>query len=476
MTVRSTTDTDDAASVSPSSSGVGTNKLDRGIVVLIAAMATAAFMAVLNGTAVSVALDSFQQTFDAPVSLVVWVMVGYLISAGMALPLMGWASDRFGTRQVFLAGLAIFVGGSILSGLAWSAPTLIIFRVIQGFGGGLLEPASLALVAAVAPKSQVGKIMGFFSLIINIAPVLGPLFGGLLVGSGLWRGIFLINIPLGIAVLISALRLIPRPAANTTGGSGVKADIRGMVLLSPGVVGLLFGFNQWGAGADLWIVILSLGLGLVLTGLYVAHALTTRAVPLLDLRLLKTPGFAGSLSVMALVGLIMYSQLVSLPLYAESVHGLSGAWRGLLVCALGVGLIVSMSNASRISDQTGPRPLVRFGAIATALGMATFALFNGSWPLPAVLALFVFIGLAFGCVASPAFSSVYRILPAESIAQGTTSLFITVQLTASLGVTLIGFLMSRVAEGQFTWVFGILTVAALVAALMSRLLPGRPVA
>ncbi|KNX37513.1 DHA2 family efflux MFS transporter permease subunit [Luteipulveratus halotolerans] len=444
-------------------------RLDSTTRVLVATMAVAAFIAVLDGTAVTTALHDLQGSFGAGVSGIVWVTTGYLIAAGLALPLVGWATDRFGGRQVFLTGLGIFVLGSVLSGLAWSVESLIAFRVIQGFGGGLLEPVSLAVVAGAAPRDRVGRVMGLMSLIINIAPVLGPLVGGLLAGNGLWRGIFLLNLPLGAAVLVSALRTLPRTAPAR---AGLRADVRGMALLSPGFVLVLLAVNRWGEGARGALPLVLVLAGAALMTAYVRHALRTDA-PVLDVRLLAVPEFARALLIMGIVGFTMYSLLTGLPVVAERHYGLDGLAQGALVTSLGAGLLVSMSNAARISDRIGPRPLVSAGALTMVPLLAATAVLHDTLPLLALMVLLALTGLAFGTVASPTFSSVFRSLPQEQAAQGTTGLFITVQLAASFGVTVLGLLLTQLPEDPFTPLFAVLAVAALAAAVLARGLPGR---
>src|SRR6187549_2706713 len=145
----------------------------------LVALGLAALLAVLDGTVVAVALNPLARAFDAPLTTIVWVTIGYLLAVASVLPLLGWAAARFGGRAVFLAGLALFVLGSALSAAAWSAGSLIAFRVLQGLGGGLLEPMSLALAAGLAGRDRVGKVLGTMSMIINVAPVLGPILGGL---------------------------------------------------------------------------------------------------------------------------------------------------------------------------------------------------------------------------------------------------------------------------------------------------------
>jgi EmrB/QacA subfamily drug resistance transporter len=446
-------------------------RLDRRTQILVSVLGAAAFVAVLDGTAVTASLATLTTSFDTTLPVVVWVTTGYLLAAGSVLPLVGWAVDRFGGRAVFLTGLAAFVAGSVLTGLAWSVEALIAFRVLQGFGGGLVEPASIAVAAAVAPREHVGRVMGRFSLIINIAPVVGPLLGTLFADNGLWRLIFLINLPLGALIVLAAIRCVPAANESTTSTS---PDLVGMILLAPGFVFVLLTINRWGAGADAAPVIVMASIGGVLLAVYVAHALRTPRVPVLDLRLLRTKAFAAALLVMCVVGFIMFSQLSVLPVLAEQQFGLHGIARGVLTSALGVGLLFSMSNAGRISDRVGPRPLVVGGSVVTAAGLGIVGLVYDSWPLPALLALYVVVGLGFGSVAAPTFASVYRTLPAESAAQGTTALFIVVQLFASVGVTVMGLLLDRGGAGVYSTAFTILAAAAVAAALIGTRLPGRP--
>ncbi len=460
-------------SVKQPSTSTPTADATAGSTAALIALALAALLAVLDGTVVAVALQPLSTAFDAPLTTIVWVTVGYLLAAAAMLPLLGWATARFGGRAVFLTGLGLFIVGSALSAVAWSAGSLITFRVIQGLGGGLLEPTSLALAAGLAGKDRVGRVIGTMSMIINVAPVFGPIVGGLIAGSGHWRWIFIVNIPLGIAVLIAALAFIPadRPDAETT--IRPVADVRGLLLLTGGYLAILFALNRSGQHGVGSLVTTAAIVGILLLTTYTRYALTTSRTPAFDLRLLRRPGFAATLTVMGFVGLIMYSLVTALPIFGAERHQLHGWEQGLLVCALGVGLLISMSIAGRISDRTGPRPLVRAGAMVTAAGLLTFALGHDRLPLPALFVLFMVTGLGFGSTASPTFASVYRTLPAAEQAQGTTALFMTVQLTASLGITLLALLQSRTPDQWLTVLYLILTISAVTIAVLSRALPGR---
>ncbi|OHV40748.1 multidrug transporter [Pseudofrankia sp. EUN1h] len=455
------------------------------------ALGLAALVAVLDGTVVSVALRTLAADFDAPLTTVVWTTVGYLLAAATMLPLLGWLTARFGGRAVFLTGLGLFGLGSALASLAWSAEALIAFRVVQGLGGGLLEPTALLLAARLAGQDRVGRVLGTISMIINVAPAVGPVVGGLLLTTGHWQWIFVVNIPLCLGLLVVALVYIPadRPAraapdqdaeaggteagGTEAGGAVPTADVRGLVLLTTGYVAVLLALTRAGqAGAGL-VVALAAAAGVALLAGYARHALTATTTPAFDLRLLRRPGFGASLAVMSCVGLLMYGQQSALPIFGAERHHLHGIGQGLLVCALGLGLFVSMSWGGRMSDRTGPRPLVRAGSVVTAAGLLTFALTHDRLPLAAVFVLFVAIGLGFGATASPTFASVFRTLPPAEQPQGTTALFMSVQLSASLGITVLGLLQARAGDDWVTWLFALLTAAALAMLALSRRLPGR---
>lgn len=442
-------------------------------VLALLALALAALLAVLDGTVVTVALHSLSSDLDAPLTTIVWVTIGYLLAAASMLPLLGWAMARFGGRAVFLTGLGLFVLGSVLSALAWSAPALIAFRVLQGFGGGLLEPTALTLAAAMAGRDRVGKVLGTMSMIINIAPVLGPIVGELLLKTGHWQWIFLINIPLGGVVLLMTLAFVPANRPDPT-LPRPSADLRGLALLSVGFVAILFALNRSGQTDVGPVIVLSAVTGATLLALYTRYALRATTPPPFDLRLLRRPGFGAALGTMGIVGFVMFSLLTALPLFAEQHDAVFGLREGVLVVGLGLGLFVSMSTGGRASDRTGPRPLVRAGSIGTAVGLGTFAIAHDDLSQPVLFALFVGIGLSFGLTAAPSFASVYRILPVPEQPQGTTALFMTVQFTASLGVTTLSLLQARAGDHWLTVLFAILAVGALAQTVISRALPGAP--
>src|SRR3954468_7506348 len=174
------------------------------VVVIIGAV-----MSILDTTIVNVALETLRIDLGAPLSTIQWVSTGYLLALATAIPLTGWAAERFGPRQVWMTAVAAFVVTSGLCGLAWSAESLIGFRVLQGFAGGMIMPFGMITLAQTAGPERVGRVMSVVGVPMLLAPVLGPVLGGLIVTHLSWRWIFFVNLPIGVVGLVLAARLMP---------------------------------------------------------------------------------------------------------------------------------------------------------------------------------------------------------------------------------------------------------------------------
>src|SRR5690349_17962825 len=198
--------------------------LDRHLLTLGAVVVLGAFVAILDATIVNVALPTLGAELDAPVATLQWVMTGYLLAFAGVIPLTAWATRRFGDRRVFLAALATFMAGSALAASAWSIEALIAFRVVQGLGGGLIMPVGQAILARAAGPQRIGRVMSLVGVPMLLAPIVGPLAGGVIVETASWRWIFLVNLPVGAAALALAFRLLPR----TVPAAGARLDVTGL--------------------------------------------------------------------------------------------------------------------------------------------------------------------------------------------------------------------------------------------------------
>ena len=216
------------------------NALDRDTMVIAAVVLLGAIMSILDTTIVNVAIDRLAIDFNASLTTIQWVVTGYTLALAAVIPVTGWAADRFGTKRIYLSSLALFMLGSALCAVAWSAGSLIAFRVLQGIGGGMIMPAVMTIMTKKAGPHRMGRVMGILGVPMLIAPILGPILGGWLVDDVSWRWIFLINVPIGIVAVILAYIVLepdkPQPSH--------RLDWLGMALLSPGLTLLIFGLAE----------------------------------------------------------------------------------------------------------------------------------------------------------------------------------------------------------------------------------------
>src|SRR5580700_7327470 len=252
-------------------------------------------MSILDTTIVNVAIETLSKDFKSPLSTIQWVSTGYLLALSIVIPLSGWSVERVGAKQMWILSLVVFLVGSILSGAAWSAQSLIVFRVIQGIGGGMILPIGQSIMAQAAGPQRIGRVMSVLGVPMLLAPILGPVIGGLIVTSISWRWIFYVNVPIGIVAIVLAARILP----STRSELKPRLDTLGLFLLSPGLASLVYGLSQLGSSGSTVSVAVPITIGLVLILAFVSHAAkphTGRAAmrrppPLIDVRLFKDKGF-----------------------------------------------------------------------------------------------------------------------------------------------------------------------------------------
>src|SRR5829696_142039 len=259
--------------------------LGREVWVVAAVVIVGVIMSILDTTIVNVALETLSRELDAPLDTIQWVATGYLLALATVIPLTGWMTERFGSKRIWMISVALFGLGSALCGLGWSAESLIAFRVLQGFGGGMIMPVGMALLAQTAGPTRVGRVMSVVGVPMLLGPILGPVIGGVIVDSVSWRWIFYVNVPIVFVALAMAARLLKPDAGRADAG---RLDWLGLLLLSPGLGLIVFGLSESeshrGFGDPVvWGPMVS---GVVLVALFVRHAIRATR-PLIDVRLFR---------------------------------------------------------------------------------------------------------------------------------------------------------------------------------------------
>lgn len=247
---------------------------------LVVVLVFGAVLPLVDTTVVNIALDRLSATFQVAVGTVQWVVTVYAVAAAVAIPLTGWLSRRHGARAVWLSALLLFLAGSAACGAAWNIQSLIAFRVVQGIGGGMTMPVLQTLLMRSAGPEQARRAMAAIGVPAVLAPVLGPLAGGLLLDHLGWRSIFLINVPICLVALALARRRLPATPGEPAGGF----DVTGLVLLGPALAALVYGLSRAGDGTagGAGGIAVPLAAGLALLTCFVAHAMRQGGAALVD--------------------------------------------------------------------------------------------------------------------------------------------------------------------------------------------------
>ncbi|GAB7184894.1 MDR family MFS transporter [Kitasatospora sp. Ki12] len=407
-------------------------------------------LALLDSTIVNVGIDSVGRDLHSSIGAVQWVATGYLLAISLTMPLSGWAAGRFGARRAWLASVVLFVLGSALCGLAWSTGSLIAFRVLQGVGGGMIQPLGQAIIIQAAGPSRIGRVMGTLMLPISLAPVLGPILGGLVLEHLDWRWMFLLNVPVGLLILLLAARWLPADEASDAPRPGL--DVTGLLLLSPGLTGLLYGLSTIGDGGPAgWA---ALAAGTVLVVLYGGHALRTgrggTRAPLIDLRLFARRGFTVATANSFLQGAALYSSMFLVPLYYQQVRHVGAVEAGLLLAPQALGTAVTAMLAARITDRLAPRPLVLIGIVCSLVGTLAFTrLGSGSepagWLIAGSLAL---RGAGMGIIAIPGLAAVYGSVEKAQVPAAAGAVNVLNRVGGALGTAVLTLALQQAQHGR----------------------------
>ncbi|MFD8492855.1 MDR family MFS transporter [Amycolatopsis sp. NPDC059657] len=452
-------------------------RLDPALVRLGAVLVLAAVLAQLDATIVTVGIGSIADVFRATVTTVQWVSTGYLLTVAFTAPLSGWLLRRFGGKRVWLASVALFVLASALCGLAWSAESLIVFRLLQGVGGGLMQPVGQALAVRHAGPKRIGRLVGLITVPVSLAPILGPVVGGLLVGTVGWRWLFLVNVPLGVLALVLAARVVPADAAERD--TKLRPDGLGLMLLPPGLVALVYGLAQVGqAGFDMtqaWLMIA----GFVFLAGYVVHALRTERTPLLDVKLFAGKGFALAGINTFLLGAALYSSMLLLPLYFMQVRGLSPLAAGLMLAPQALGTALVAAPSGKLTDRHGPRAIVLAGILLTIAGTVPFVL-SGVGDVVLIVALLV-RGIGLGAIVPPNVAATYTSVDRSQAPAATSARTVLNRIGGSVGTAVLAVILQNALTGAesaqsayshtFWWVLAFSVLTLVPAALYPRKAP-----
>jgi len=420
--------------------------MDRALIRLASVVVLGTIMSILDTTIVNVAIETLGRDLGASLSAVQWVSTGYLLALATVIPLTGWAMERFGGRNLWMVSVALFLVGSVLCGLAWSTTSLIVFRVLQGFGGGMIMPVGQAILAQAAGPERMGRIMSVIGVPTLLGPILGPVIGGLIVDNVSWRWIFFVNIPIGVLALGLAAKLLHADAGRADAG---RLDWTGLLLLSPGLAGIVFGLSETethgGITAPIaWVPIV---VGALLVALFVRHAWFADR-PLIDVRLFRATGFSAAAASTFLLAGALFGGMIVLPLYYQVVRGTSALDAGLLMAPQGVGAAFAMPFAGRLTDRIGGGRVALAGLLICTLATIPFAGIQADTPYTLLAPVLVLRGIGIACAMMPAMAAAYATLSHAQVPRATSALNVLQRVGGSMGTALLAVVLQHQITSQ----------------------------
>jgi EmrB/QacA subfamily drug resistance transporter len=381
-------------------------KLDPHLVKVAIILVIGILAPLLDSTMVNVAIKTIAEDLRSTISVIQWVITGYVLAMGIAVPVSGWATNRFGGKRVYMASLMIFLSGSVLSSLTWNIQGLIGFRFLQGIGAGLMMPTMQTMLVHAAGNRNLGRVMSIVSIPALLGPILGPVLGGIIVNSLGWRWIFYVNIPITIGALLLTWWGIPKDKPSDNKQS---FDFVGILLVSLVFILLIFGISmiKTRGGFFSTTVIFPIVSGLLLLSIFIIYDLRNQGTPVIDLHLFSSSNFSISSVLIFLTGIITNGAMFLLPLYYQQVRGESVLYAGLLLIPQGVGMLLTRSWFGNLTDRIGPRLIVLISLATTLIGTLPYA-YAGPDTNQVLLAVALLIrGAGLGGLLIPIMASAY---------------------------------------------------------------------
>jgi DHA2 family multidrug resistance protein len=416
--------------------------------IIVVSVMFATFMEVLDTTVVNVSLPHIAGNLSATPEEATWALTSYLVANAIVLPITGWLANYFGRKRLLMTAVVGFTTASFFCGFAPTLAWLVIFRILQGLSGGVLQPVSQAVMLEAFPREQQGKAMGVWGLGIVVAPMLGPVLGGWLTDNYSWRWIFYVNIPIGIISIIMTKWFIFDPPYIRR--STARIDTWGIGMLAVGIGSLQIVLDKgqqedWFSST--WIT-WSMVLAVVMLVLFIVRELYATD-PVLHLRVFTERTYATGVFLMTTLGFVLYGSLVLLPLFLQTVLSYPAIQAGIAMSPRGLGSFIAMPLVGMIVGKVDPRKLLGVGLVGAAMSLYALGSLNlgiGYWDIfwPQF-----FQGLSMGFVFVPLTTVTMSLIPKQELGNATSIFNLMRNLGGSVGIATVATMLSRNTQTQY---------------------------
>jgi len=400
------------------------------------------FMQVLDTTVVNVSLPYIAGSLSASVTEATWALTSYLVSNAIILPITGWLANLFGRKRLLIISVSGFTAASFLCGLAPNLPGLILFRIVQGAAGGALTPVSQAVLLEAFPFEARGMAMAFWVLGILVAPMLGPVIGGWLTDNYSWRWVFYINIPMGLASLVMITLFIFDPPYIRRASSRVDYWALGLLAVGIGALQIVLDKGQeedWFSSR--WLTNLAI-LSVLALAVFLIHELRTQD-PVVNLRVLRIRTFGAGVFLMAVLGFVLYGNMVLLPIFLQTLLGYPALQAGIAMFPRGMGSFLAMPVVGILVARLDPRKLLAVGMVGTAVTLFQLSWLNlntGYWDIfwPQFLQ-----GASFSFLTVPLTTATMDPISNEEMGNATSIFNLMRNIGGSVGIATVTTLLAR---------------------------------
>ncbi|HHN65048.1 MAG TPA: DHA2 family efflux MFS transporter permease subunit [Nitrospirae bacterium] len=400
---------------------------------------------IIDTSVVNVSLDHIRGALSAGIDEATWAITAYLVSNAIIIPITGWLSRLIGRKNYLIISIAMFTGSSLLCGSAWSLRSLVIFRIIQGIGGGALQPLSQSILLEVFPPAQHGMAMALFGIGIMFGPIIGPLLGGWITDNWSWRWIFYINVPIGVVSILLTLLIIQDPPYMRR--IRMKIDYWGLIFLSAGLGSLQFVLDKgqredWFASPV--IVVFSIISVVSLILFIIQEAFSDH--PIVHLGLFRDRTFTMGNILMFFAFFNLFGSIVLLPIYLQTLMGYTAFLAGLVLGPGGVATMIALPVAGRLVNRYNPKGILVVGIVISALSTYLMSLFNLQIDFWAAVWPRVVLGVGMGFLFIPLTTLTLSHIPKEKMTEATAMYNLLRNIGGSVGVAFVTTILARRAQ------------------------------
>lgn len=430
------------------------------------AIMMAMMMQILDTTIANVALPHMQTSLGATIDSISWVLTSYIVATAVAIPITGWLSDRIGSRQLFLAALAMFIITSMLCGIATSLEEMVAFRILQGIAAAFIGPLSQTAMLDINPQHKHGSAMALWSMGAVVGPIIGPLIGGYLTEYYNWRWVFFVNLPFGVGVFTLLYFLLPGRQIKRRG-----FDLFGFSMFALGLASLQLVLDRgqtldWLDSRQIWI-----GIGTCIIGLWIftIHMLTGRGQRIITPSIFRDVNLTGSVIFMFIAGTLVFSTMTLIAPMVQSVMGHPVISAGVILAPRGVGVILAMILTARLMKLIDARVLL---AIGWAISAWTCYLMTGwapdmdSWP---IISVGILQGVGIGVVLVPLNTLAFATLSLDQRPEAAAMMNLSRNFGGSVGISITATIVARTLQISHSEIGANMTVATVQSLDLSRI-------